>query len=126
MKALTNKEEEVMKILWQIGGGFVKDILAAYTDTTEPPHYNTLSTMVRNLEEKGYLSHKAYGKTHEYFPVISKDAYRAELMEKAVSDFFSNSYTGLVSQFAAEEKISVADLKKIIALIENKPDGKLP
>lgn len=120
MKALTNKEEEVMKVLWQIGSGFVKDILAAYTETTDPPHYNTLSTMVRNLEEKGYVSHKAYGKTHEYYPVISKDAYRAVYMEKAVSDFFSNSYTGLVSQFAAEEKISVADLKKIIAIIENK------
>lgn len=120
MKALTNKEEEVMKILWQLGAGFVKDILAAYSGLSEPPHYNTLSTMVRNLEDKGYVSHRAYGKTHEYFPIISKDAYRAVYMEKAVSDFFSDSYAGLVSQFAAEEKISVQELREIIALIEKR------
>jgi BlaI family penicillinase repressor len=120
MKALTNKEEEVMKNLWNIERGFVKDILTAYASEEEPPHYNTLSTMVRNLEEKGFVSHKAYGKTHEYFPLISKEAYRAVYMDKAISDFFSDSYSHLVSQFAAEEKISVAELKEIIAIIENK------
>lgn len=120
MKPLTNKEEEIMKILWSIKKGFVKDILQAYQESEETPHYNTLSTMVRNLEEKGYVSYKAYGKTHEYFPIISKEAYRAAYMEKAVSDFFSHSYAGLVSQFAAEEKVSIAELKEIIKLIENK------
>lgn len=120
MKALTNKEEEVMKILWSIKKGFVKDILAACQSPEEPPHYNTLSTMVRNLEEKGYVAHHAFGKTHEYYPVISKESYRAVYMEKAISDFFSDSYSHLVSQFAKEEKISVAELKEIIKLIEKK------
>ena len=118
MKPLTNKEEEVMKILWSIKKGFVKDILAAYQGGGEQPHYNTLSTMVRNLEEKGYVNHNAYGKTHEYFPLISKESYRAVYMDKAISDFFSDSYSRLVSQFAQEEKISVSELKEIIKLIE--------
>ena len=74
--------------------------------------------MVRNLEEKGYVNHNAYGKTHEYFPLISKESYRAVYMDKAISDFFSDSYSRLVSQFAQEEKISVSELKEIIKLIE--------
>ena len=76
--------------------------------------------MVRNLEEKGYVNHNAYGKTHEYFPLISKESYRAVYMGKAISDFFSDSYSSLVSQFAQEEKISVSELKEIIKLIEKK------
>ena len=118
MKPLTNKEEEVMKILWRLKKGFVKEILEAYKGQQEIPHYNTLSTMVRNLEEKGYVAYKAYGKTHEYFPVISKESYRSVFMEKAISDFFSDSYAHLVSQFAREEKISISELKEIIKLIE--------
>ena len=118
MKPLTNKEEEVMKILWRLKKGFVTEILVAYKGQQEIPHYNTLSTMVRNLEEKGYVAYKAYGKTHEYFPVISKESYRAVFMEKAISDFFSDSYAHLVSQFAREEKISISELKEIIKLIE--------
>lgn len=118
MKKLTNKEEEVMMILWDLKQAFVKDVLAAITD--EKPHYNTLSTIIRNLEEKGYVAHQAFGNTHQYYPIVTKEVYRNRFMNQAMEDYFSNSYKNLVSFFAAEQKISVADLKEIIAHIENK------
>lgn len=118
MIKLTNKEEEIMIILWDLKKAFVKDILQAFDDPK--PHYNTLSTIIRNLEEKGYVSHEAFGKTHRYYPVLTKEAYRNHFMRSAIKDFFNNSYSGMVSHFAKEEKISVKELKEIIKLIENK------
>jgi len=118
MQKLTNKEEEIMHILWKLEKAFVKEVLAEIND--EKPHYNTLSTIVRNLEEKGYVGYKAFGKTHQYFPVISKEAYRKRFMNTAIESYFNNSYKNVVSFFAKEEKISVAELKEIIKLIENK------
>ena len=118
MLKLTNKEEEIMQILWKLEKAFVKDLLAEIQD--EKPHYNTLSTIVRNLEEKGYVDYVAYGKTHQYYPVISKEAYRKRFMNNAIENYFNNSYKNVVSFFAKEEKISVKDLKEIIKLIEKK------
>ncbi|MCK0155843.1 BlaI/MecI/CopY family transcriptional regulator [Cellulophaga sp. F20128] len=116
MKKLTNKEEEVLKILWKLKKAFVKDVLAEFGD--DKPHYNTLSTIIRHLEEKGYVSYTAYGNTHQYYPIIEKEAYRNGFMNRAIADFYSNSYKNLVSHFANEEKISVAELKEIINHIE--------
>lgn len=116
MEKLTNKEEEIMHILWKLGKGFVKDVMAEIKE--ERPHYNTLSTIIRNLEDKGYVSHKAYGKTHEYYPIISKESYRKGFMNNAIDTYFNNSYKNMVSFFAKEEKISVEELKEIIDLIE--------
>lgn len=118
MQKLTNKEEEVMKVLWKLEKAFVKEILAEFKD--EKPHYNTLSTIVRNLEEKEYVSHNAFGNTHQYYPIISKEAYRKEFMDSAIEDYFNNSYKSLVSFFANEKKISAEELKEIIKLIEKK------
>tara|TARA_R110000868_G_scaffold28633_2_gene107183 strand:+ start:43929 stop:44288 length:360 start_codon:yes stop_codon:yes gene_type:complete len=118
MKKLTNKEEEIMIILWELQQAFVKDVLAEFKN--EKPHYNTLSTMIRNLEEKGYVAHNAFGNTHQYYPIVTKEVYRKCFMNQAIEDYFSNSYKNLVSFFATEEKISVADLKEIIERIENK------
>tara|TARA_R110002012_G_scaffold263456_1_gene446253 strand:+ start:89203 stop:89574 length:372 start_codon:yes stop_codon:yes gene_type:complete len=118
MKKLTNREEEVMMILWDLKQAFVKDVLAEFQ--IEKPHYNTLSTMIRNLEEKGYVAHQAFGNTHQYYPIVTKEVYRKRFMNQAIEDYFSNSYKNLVSFFATEEKISVADLKEIIQNIENK------
>jgi predicted transcriptional regulator len=118
MKKLTNKEEEVMIILWDLKQAFVKDVLAEFK--FDKPHYNTLSTMIRNLEEKAYVAHTAFGNTHQYYPIVTKEVYRKRFMNQAIEDYFSNSYKNLVSFFAAEEKISVADLKEIIHHIENK------
>lgn len=116
MEKLTNKEEEIMHILWKLEKGFVKDVMAEIKE--EQPHYNTLSTIIRNLEDKGYVSHKAYGKTHEYYPIVSKESYRKGFMNNAIDTYFNNSYKNMVSFFAKEEKISVEELKEIIDFIE--------
>ena len=118
MQKLTNKEEEIMHILWKLEKAFVKDVLAEIEE--DKPHYNTLSTIIRNLEDKGYVSYNAYGKTHQYFPIVSKEAYKKRFMNTAIENYFNSSYKNVVSFFAKEEKISVEDLKEIISLIENK------
>ena len=118
MHKLTNKEEEIMHIIWKLDKAFIKDVLAEIEE--DKPHYNTLSTIVRNLEEKGYVGYNAYGKTHQYFPIVTKEAYKKRFMNTAIENYFNNSYKNVVSFFAKEEKISVDDLKEIIALIESK------
>ena len=118
MEKLTNKEEEIMHILWRLEKAFVKDVLAEIKENK--PHYNTLSTIVRNLEDKSYVSYNAYGKTHQYYPIISKEDYKTRFMNTAIENYFNNSYKNVVSFFAKEEKISVDELKEIIALIEKK------
>ncbi len=118
MKKLTNKEEEILKILWRLDKAFVKEIQAEFKNN--PPHYNTLSTMVRNLEEKGYVSHFAFGNTHQYYPLIKKEDYRKRFVNATLDEYFSNSYKSLVTAFAQEEKISIKELKEIINQIENK------
>ncbi|RNC86724.1 MAG: BlaI/MecI/CopY family transcriptional regulator [Winogradskyella sp.] len=118
MQKLTNKEEEIMHILWDLEKAFVKDVLAKIK--SDKPHYNTLSTIIRNLEEKGYVSYNAYGKTHQYYPIIQKEDYKKRFMTTAIENYFNNSYKNVVSFFAREEKISVEELKEIIDLIEKK------
>jgi len=118
MQKLTNKEEEIMKILWKLEKAFVKEILSEIKE--DQPHYNTLSTIVRNLEDKEYVGHEAFGNTHRYYPLISKEAYRKQFVNATIDDYYDNSYKSLVSFFAKEEKISVEELKEIIALIEKK------
>ena len=118
MQQLTNKEEEIMQILWKLEKAFVKDVLSEID--SDKPHYNTLSTIIRNLEEKGYVGHTAYGKTHQYYPLVSIEDYRNKFMNSAIKDYFNNSYKNVVSFFAKEEKISVEELKEIIHLIEKK------
>lgn len=116
MQKLTNKEEEIMHILWKLKKAFVKDVMLEITH--DKPHYNTLSTTIRNLETKGYVSYNAYGKTHQYFPIISKEEYREGFMNNAIENYFNNSYKNVVSFFAKEDKISINELKEIIELIE--------
>jgi BlaI family penicillinase repressor len=116
MKRLTKKEEDVMKILWAAGKGFVKELINMHPDSK--PHYNTFSTMIRGLEDKGFIGHKAYGKNHEYFPLVTKEAYRKSLMKNTVKDYFESSYRDVVSFFVEDNKLSSSDLKDIIKLIE--------
>jgi predicted transcriptional regulator len=116
MQKLTNKEEEIMHILWRLEKAFVKDVLAEIKN--DQPHYNTLSTIIRNLEDKGYVSHHAYGKTHQYYPIVAKEDYKKRFMTSAIENYFNNSYKNVVSFFAKEEKISADDLREIIELIE--------
>ena len=118
MQKLTNKEEEIMHILWKLKKAFVKDILEEISE--DKPHYNTLSTIVRNLEEKGYVGYTAYGKTHQYFPIVTIEKYRKKFMNTAIDTYFNSSYKNLVSFFAEEEKISAEELREILAIIEKK------
>jgi predicted transcriptional regulator len=118
MQKLTNKEEEIMHILWKLEKAFVKDVLEEIKN--DKPHYNTLSTIIRNLEEKDYVSHNAYGNTHQYYPVVTKEDYSKGFMSNAIESYFNNSYKSMISFFAKEEKISAEELREILDMIENK------
>ncbi len=118
MQKLTNKEEEIMHILWKLKKAFVKDVMAEITE--DQPHYNTLSTIIRNLEEKGFVSHNAYGNTHQYFPIVTMEDYRKRFMNVAIENYFNNSYKSMVSFFAQEDKISAEELREILEIIEKK------
>jgi BlaI family transcriptional regulator, penicillinase repressor len=118
MQKLTNKEEEIMQILWKLKKAFVKEVMAEITN--DQPHYNTLSTIIRNLEEKGFVSHNAFGNTHQYFPVVKMEDYRKRFMNTAIENYFDSSYKNLVSFFAEEKKISAAELREILDIIEKK------
>ena len=118
MQRLTNKEEEIMQILWKLKKAFVKEVMAEITEET--PHYNTLSTIIRNLEDKGFVGHEAFGNTHQYFPIVSIEDYRKRFMKNAIENYFNSSYKNLVSFFAEEEKISADELREILKIIENK------
>ena len=122
MQKLTNKEEEIMHILWKLKKAFVKEIQAEITE--DQPHYNTLSTIVRNLEVKGYVSHNAFGNTHQYYPIVSIEEYRKGFMSTAIDNYFNSSYKSMVSFFAKEEKISAAELREILAMIETPKEEK--
>ncbi len=108
-----------MKLLWKLKKAFVRELLEAFPGKRKP-HYNTLSTMVRNLEEKGFVGHEAFGNTHRYFPLVTREAYRKEYIGDTIADYFDHSYKSLVSYFAREEKISAEELREIIELIEKK------
>lgn len=116
MNKLTTKEEEVMKILWKAKKGFIKDLIELCPEPK--PLYTTFSSVIRILEEKNYVGHKAYGKNHEYFPLVKKEEYRKMCIKEVVSDYFGSSYKNVVSFFVDEKKLSTDDLKKIIEVIE--------
>ena len=118
MKKLTIKEEEIMSFFWQNGPLFVREIVELYSDPR--PHFNTLSTIVRGLEEKGFLSHTSYGSTFQYFHIIEEEEYKRGALQNVLNKYFKSSYLGLVSTFIEEEKISVEELKRLIELAEGK------
>jgi BlaI family penicillinase repressor len=117
MRELTRAEEQVMQVLWKIRKGFVKDILEHFDEPK--PAYNTVSTIVRILQEKGFVSHKAYGRTHEYFPVVSKDEYSRSHLKTFVKDYFSNSFEKMVSFFARERGLSLKEMEEIMKIMES-------
>jgi len=119
---LTRAEEEVMQILWELGKGFVKDLVERYREPK--PAYNTVSTLIRILEQKGFVGHKAYGKTHEYYPLVSKDVYRKQFLNNMISDYFSGSFKQLVSFFAREEKIDRKEMEELLNLMKEEYKSK--
>lgn len=95
MKGLTAKEEEIMGFFWEKGPLFVKEMLAFYEEPK--PHFNTLSTIVRGLEDKGFLSHHTYGNTYQYYAVVSEEDFRKRTLKNVISKYFNNSYLSAVS-----------------------------
>ncbi len=107
MKPLTRAEEEVMQILWQMERGFVKDMLEHMPNPK--PAYNTVSTIIRILERKGFVSHKSYGKSHEYFPIVSKDEYRTFIIKKMLDGYFDSSFKKLHEFFKNDESLNTKE-----------------
>lgn len=123
MEALTKTEEKVMQILWDIKKGFVKDVIERLPDPAPP--YNTISSLIRLLEKKGFVDHNAYGKTHEYFPLISKAAYRRFTFKQYIANYFEGSPDKVVSFMVKEENLSPEEIRKMLDLLEhddNKPN----
>ncbi|TKC01908.1 BlaI/MecI/CopY family transcriptional regulator [Pedobacter cryotolerans] len=116
MEELTKAEERIMQVLWKLQKAFVKDIIDELEEDPKPP-YNTISSIVRLLEKKGYLSYKAYGKTYEYFPAISKEDYTKTTFSKLFAGYFDNSPSSLLSFMVKEEKLSAKDIEELKALI---------
>lgn len=116
IKELTRAEEQLMQVLWQLGKGYVKDVIEQLPDPK--PAYNTVSTIIRILETKGFVNHVAYGKSHEYFPVISKEEYQNFATDKLMSGYFDNSVKRMFSYFVNKEKINLKEADEIMKLIE--------
>lgn len=122
MKELTKAEDQIMQVLWNLEKGFVKDVLE---ELPEPkPAYNTVSTIIRILEKKGFIGYKAFGKTHEYFPLVSKENYTRFYLNNMVSGYFNGSFQNLVSFFASENKMNVQDIDQLVKKLEELKNKK--
>ncbi len=118
MEKLAKREEQIMWAFWKLKRAFVKEVVEELPDPK--PHYNSVATMVRILEEKGFLNHKAYGKTFQYYPVVSEETYKNSLVNSVVDKYFDKSYSKMIAHFAENEKISQNDLERILQLIKSK------
>lgn len=112
MKELTRAEEQVMLLLWKLKKAFVKDLIDEMPNPK--PAYNTVSTIIRILEKKGFVDHNAYGKTHEYFPLVSRDNYKKSFMRSFIGSYFGGSFQEMVSFFAREDNLSLTDINDLM------------
>lgn len=122
IKDLTKAEEQIMQILWQIEKGFVKEVMDFLPEPK--PAYNTVSTIIRILEVKGFIGHEAFGKSHQYFPMISREDYKRHATEKLLGNYFENSVESMFSFFVKEEKLDLSDVDEILKMInkiKNRP-----
>jgi predicted transcriptional regulator len=126
MKELTKAEEQIMQELWTLEKAFVKEIVDKLPEPK--PAYNTVSTIIRILEKKGFVDHCAYGKTHQYFPLISKPDYTKSYFKNFLSGYFGNSFQEMVSFFAKEDKMSLSELEEIIKEVgkDLEPENSTP
>ena len=116
MKSLTRRESEIMGYFWSNGPLFIKDLHTLYDEPK--PHVNTLSTMVHILEGKGFLKHKVYGNSYQYYSVVPKEEYSKKTLSGIVSEYYDNSYLNAISALVKEEKVSVEELRELIKMIE--------
>ncbi|WP_183575583.1 BlaI/MecI/CopY family transcriptional regulator [Mucilaginibacter sp. X5P1] len=118
MIKLGKREEQIMHACWKLRKAFVRDIIA---ELPQPqPHYNTIATMVKTLEDKGFLAHESVGNMLCYYPLISKELYQKDTMNEFVTNFFENSYSRMLTYFAKEEEISDIELNELLTLIKSK------
>jgi len=122
MQKLAKREEQIMQALWQLEKAFVKEVIEELPDPK--PHYNTVSTIIRILQDKGFVAHKTYGNTHQFYPVISKEEYQqgavGDVVKDVIENYFDNSYSKMVTHFAKEDKISESELEEIMKMIRDK------
>jgi BlaI family transcriptional regulator, penicillinase repressor len=117
MKELTKAEEEIMQILWKLEKGFVKDIIEQLP--APKPAYNTVSTIVRILEKKGFVGYTAFGKSHEYFPLVAEDKYKSFFLKNFMSGYFGGSFEKLVSFFAKDNNLDVQELDQLMRHVKD-------
>jgi BlaI family penicillinase repressor len=117
MKQLTKAEEQVMHILWEVKKGFVKDILEKMPNPK--PAYNTVSTIVRILEKKEFVGYTAYGKTHEYYPLVEKNHYRSFYLKSMIGNYFGGSFERLVSFFAKDNDMDIHEMEELLKNVQN-------
>lgn len=117
LKELTKAEEQIMQIIWDIEKGFVRDVIDQLP--YPKPAYNTVSTIVRILESKGFVSHESFGKSHRYFPMVTKEEYRAFMATKLLNGYFDNSVQNMLSYFIEEKKLDLKEADQLLSLIEN-------
>jgi predicted transcriptional regulator len=122
MKLLTKAEEQIMQVLWQLDKGYVRDILDKLP--LPKPAYNTVSTIIRILEKKGFVGYVAYGKSHEYYPLIDKKVYRKNYFKGFIQNYFGNSYQALTSFFTNEQDLSLSELEELRQLLDNEIEKK--
>ncbi|MEZ0450158.1 BlaI/MecI/CopY family transcriptional regulator [Sphingobacterium thalpophilum] len=115
-KELTKAEEQIMHELWEMGRGFVKDIIERLPEPK--PAYNTVSTIVRILETKGFVAHESFGKSHQYLPKISKEEYKKGITGKLLNNYFDNSPKRMLSYFLEENKLDMKELDDILSIIQ--------
>ena len=117
MKRLTRKEEIIMDHFWEKGPLFVRELRELYPDPK--PHFSTLSTQVRTLQKEGFIDHKSYGPTYQYFARVTREEYKQLSLIGLIDKYFDNSYLSAVSALVKEEKITVDELRELIDLVEN-------
>ncbi|MET7257437.1 BlaI/MecI/CopY family transcriptional regulator [Dyadobacter jiangsuensis] len=116
METLTKTEEKIMQVIWDLKRGFVKDVIDRLGEPAPP--YNTVSSLIRILEKKGFVGYKAYGKTHEYFPLISKLAYRSFTFRNFVANYFDGASGNVLSFMLEEQDLSPEEIEKAIREIK--------
>ena len=116
IKELTRAEEEVMQVLWKLEEAFVNEILEFFPDPK--PAYNTVSTIVRILEKKGFVGHRAFGKAHQYYPLVLKKDYTRNYFRGFMHNYFGNSYKALASFLTSDKNISIRELEEMKKMME--------
>jgi predicted transcriptional regulator len=117
MRDLTKAEEQIMQVLWNVEPAFIKDIIAELP--APKPAYSTVSTIVRILESKGFIDHEAFGTTHRYYAVISKEEYSHFSLKKMMENYFDGSLKQMVSFFSRKEKLTVKEMDDLLKMMEN-------